>query len=81
MGIGQHEVVGLFVSELVSGGASDQAGVHIDDIFAAINCEALGPESDLGELFGRHEDHVIIALLRGRALPEEEDVDEDPLAA
>ena len=78
MGIGQHEVVGLFVSELVSGGAGDQAGVRIDDIFAAINGEPLGPDSDLAALFGKHEDHVNLALLRGRALPDEPN---DPLAA
>jgi len=59
--------VGLYVNDLVAGGAAEAAGLHKDDIISKVNGHAVTESSDLQETVGRLQpgDKVNLTVIRG----------------
>lgn len=59
--------VGLYVNDLVVGGAAEAAGLHKDDIISKVNGHTVTESSDLQETVGRLQpgDKVNLTVIRG----------------
>ncbi|RKR81102.1 Do/DeqQ family serine protease [Mucilaginibacter gracilis] len=67
--LGIDRTVGLYVNDLVAGGAAEAAGLHKGDIISKVNGRTVTESSDLQETVGRLQpgDKINLTVIRGGA--------------